>query len=434
MKILVIGGGGREHALTWKLSQDSRRPDLFCAPGNAGTAAIATNLNINAEDLDALVKWTNKHLPDLTVVGPEAPLCAGITDRLQSGGHRVFGPTAAAARLEGSKSFAKEVMRSARVPTAWAERFTRFDAAQACVRERGAPIVIKADGLTAGKGVAVCSTVEEAETALEAMLGRQTVGSLETSVLVEEYLEGEEVSILGLVDGDHFVLLSSSQDHKRAFEGDRGPNTGGMGAYSPAPVVSDDLWPCIQDEVFARTIGELKKRDIVFKGVLYAGLMITEDGPRVLEFNVRFGDPETQCILPRLQVDMIPVLEACVDGTLSDDMVDWADTACVCVVMAARGYPGNYTKAELITGIEQAENIDEVLVFHAGTSFKDGKVVTAGGRVLGVTAVGPNLAVALDTVYEAVGHIQWEGRQFRRDIGVKALAAVQSVQERVVPK
>ena len=426
MKILVIGGGGREHALTWKLSQDSRRPELFCAPGNAGTASIATNLSISDEELNALEKWSNENLPDLIVVGPEAPLCAGITDRLQSGGHRVFGPTAAAAQMEGSKSFAKDVMRSACVPTAWAEPFTRLDAAQACVRERGAPIVIKADGLAAGKGVAVCSTVEEAETALELMLGKQTEGSIEPSVLVEEYLEGEEASILGLVDGDHFVLLSSSQDHKRALDGDRGPNTGGMGAYSPAPVVSDDLWPRIQEEIFARTIEELKKRGILFQGVLYAGLMITEDGPQVLEFNVRFGDPETQCILPRLQRDIIPLLDACVDGTLSEDLVEWSHTACACVVMAAGGYPGKTIQGEVISGIEQAEKINEVLVFHAGTSFKNGKVVTAGGRVLGVTALGPNLAAALDSVYEAVGRIHWKGRQFRRDIGAKALAAVQS--------
>lgn len=423
MNILVIGGGGREHALAWILSRDRRRPRLFCAPGNAGTAAIGVNLPIGAEDLDGLERWAAEHRPDLTVVGPEAPLCAGLVDRLEAAGLRVFGPNRAAARLEGSKTFAKDVMRSAGVPTAWAQSFTDFDAARACVRERGAPIVIKADGLAAGKGVSVCATVAEAESALHDILVGRVFGDSGVPVVVEECLTGEEASILGLVDGERVVLLASAQDHKRALDGDRGPNTGGMGAYSPAPVVTEALCPRIREEVFGRTLRELRNRGIRFKGVLYAGLMIGKDGvPRVLEFNVRFGDPETQCVLPRFTGDIIGVFEACIDGTLSDEMVQWTDDPCVCVVMAAGGYPGRYGKGDAIAGLDVVGGMEGVTVFHAGTALSGEQVVTAGGRVLGVTATGRDLPMAIARAYEGAAKISWADCRYRTDIGARALS------------
>jgi len=422
MKILVIGGGGREHALAWVLAGDSRQPELFCAPGNAGTAALGTNLDIAATDVDALVDWAREDRPDLTVVGPEAPLCLGVVDRFATEGLRAFGPRRDAAQLEGSKSFAKDIMRSAGVPTAWAKTFTDPDDAKRCVRERGAPIVIKADGLAAGKGVAVCESVEDAEEALDAALGQRRFGDAGASVLVEEFMAGEEASILALVDGKSMILLPSSQDHKRAFDGDNGPNTGGMGAYSPAPVITPALWPDIRDTVLQPTIDELNRRGISFKGVLYAGLMITESGPKVVEYNVRFGDPEAQCVLPRLKGDLIPVLEACIDGTVRDDMLESIDNACVCVVMAAGGYPGAYAKGSPIHGLDEANAIDRVRVFHAGTRIDGGQAVTAGGRVLGVTASGADLDEALNRAYAGVERITFAGAQYRADIGSRARA------------
>ena len=419
MKVLIIGGGGREHALAWALSRDSRAPTLYCAPGNAGTASLGTNLAIAAEDIDGLVAWAVGERPDLTVVGPEAPLCAGVVDRLEAEGLRVFGPGAEAARLEGSKGFAKEIMEAAGVPTGWAEVFTDFDAAVAFVREKGAPIVVKADGLAAGKGVTVCETVAEAEAALAAALQTRTFGDAGASVLVEECLVGEEASILGLVDGRDVLLLASSQDHKRALEDDRGPNTGGMGAYSPTPLVTDDLWPVIRETVFERTVDELRRRGITFRGVLYAGIMVTNDGPKVLEFNVRFGDPECQCILARMRGDIIPLLEATIDGTLGGREVAY-DGASVCVVMAAAGYPGSYEKGRAIRGLAEADAMPGGSVFHAGTTLADGKAVTSGGRVLGVTSVGRDLDEAIDLAYTAVDAITWDGVHVRRDIAAKA--------------
>jgi phosphoribosylamine--glycine ligase len=343
-----------------------------------------------------------------------------LVDRLEAEGLRVFGPCRAAARLEGSKAFAKDVMKAGGVPTGWAEEFTALAPALACVRERGAPIVIKADGLAAGKGVAVCSTVAEAEEALRAALEQKVFGEAGATVLVEEHLSGQEASILGLVDGSRVVLLASSQDHKRAWDGDRGPNTGGMGAYSPAPLVAEAMWPAIREQVFQRTLDELNRRGIVFKGVLYAGLMIDGDAIKVLEFNVRFGDPEMQCILPRLEGDLLPALESCVDGTLREELVRWKEDACVCVVMAAGGYPGAYAKGREIRGLAEAGALEGVTVFHAGTALDGNRVVTAGGRVLGVTALGSDLKSAVDTVYHAVDCIHWEDAHVRRDIAAKA--------------
>jgi phosphoribosylamine---glycine ligase len=421
MKVFVIGGGGREHALVWKLVKDSCRPKVFCAPGNAGTAELAVNVAIPSDDVPGLVAWARENRPDLTVVGPEAPLCAGITDALEKEGFRVFGPTQAAARMEGSKVFAKDVMMAAGVPTARSNTFTDADEAMEFIHDIGAPIVIKAEGLAAGKGVTVCATREEAERAVTEALVEGAFGDAGKRILVEEFLAGEEVSVLALTDGTHVVLLASAQDHKRAFDQDRGPNTGGMGAYSPAPVLRPEHMPHIEREVFGRTLTELKSRGIHYKGVLYAGIMMTKTGPKVLEFNCRFGDPETQVILPRIEGDLIPALQACIDGTLSPDLVKYKSEACVCVVMAAGGYPGSYPKGKEIRGLKGVASVSEAVVFHAGTEIKGDRVLTAGGRVLGVTALGKDLKTAVDRAYQAVGKISYEGAQFRRDIAARAL-------------
>jgi phosphoribosylamine--glycine ligase len=423
MKVLIIGSGGREHALAWKIVNDSRRPQVFCAPGNAGTASLGTNLDIPATDVDALTAWAKSNRPELTVVGPEAPLCAGLVDRFRIEGLRVFGPTQAAARLEGSKDFAKEVMMAGRVPTAKAATFTDAEKARSYVRKEGAPIVVKADGLAAGKGVTVCTSVEQAEAAIDEALVKKIFGDAGTKVVIEECLVGEEASILALIDGRNIVMLASSQDHKRVFDNDEGPNTGGMGAYSPAPVVKENMWPVIRDQVVARTLKELNRRGIKYQGVLYAGLMMTASGPKVLEFNCRFGDPETQAILPRWDGDILPALEACVDGTLTPSMVRWRHEVCVCVVMAAGGYPGPYHSGDAIEGLEAAGKMKDVVVFHAGTKMSGGKVVTSGGRVLGVTALGKDLPAAVKTAYEAAAQIRFANAHCRHDIAGLALRA-----------
>ena len=420
-RILIVGSGGREHALAWRIAQDRTRPELFCAPGNPGTAALGTNLAIAATDLEALVAWAVAQRPDLVVVGPEAPLCAGLVDALARHGIRAFGPGGEAARLEGSKVFAKDVMEKGGVPTAASASFTDFNQARDYIRARGAPLVVKADGLAAGKGVTVCTTPEQALSAVEDALVREAFGPAGRRVLIEEFLDGEEASILALVDGEHVVLLDSAQDHKRIGDGDTGPNTGGMGAYSPAPAATPAVLEVVREQVFARTLAELRRRDITFKGVLYAGIMLTSKGPKVLEFNVRFGDPETQAILARWDGDILPALQACLDGTLTEDHVRWKPEAAVCVVMAAAGYPADYAKGDPITGLDEANAIAGAQVFHAGTATNGGRVVTAGGRVLGVTASGPDLAAAVQRAYAAVAKIHFNGRQFRRDIAWRAL-------------
>ena len=421
MKILVVGGGGREHALAWKLANDSVRPEIVCAPGNAGTAGLGTNLDIAATDVDKLLAWAKANKPALTVVGPEAPLCDGLTDRFQAAGLKVFGPSQAAARLEGSKVFAKEVMVAAGVPTAKFARFSSAAEAKAYIRKEGAPIVIKADGLAAGKGVTVAATVEQAEAAVDEALVQKAFGDAGATVVVEECLQGEEASILALIDGRNIVMLASSQDHKRIFDKDEGPNTGGMGAYSPAPVVKENLWPIIRAQVFEPTLIELNKRGIDYRGVLYAGLMMTKTGPKVLEFNCRFGDPETQAILPRWDGDLFSALEACADGRLDEKMVRWKSEHCVCIVMAAGGYPGNYKKGDVIEGLAEAGALKDAVVFHAGTKMAGGNVVTAGGRVLGVTALGRDLRAAVARAYEAAGKIRFAKAHFRHDIAARAL-------------
>jgi phosphoribosylamine--glycine ligase len=418
MKVLVIGNGGREHTLCWKLKNDSKQPEIFCAPGNAGTAALGTNLDLGATDVVGITAWAKENQPDLTVIGPEAPLCAGLADALEAEGFRVFGPCQAAAELEGSKEFAKEIMKAANVPTSGYGVFT--EAAPACeyVRGKGAPIVIKADGLAAGKGVTVAETIEQAEAAINDALGG-AFGDAGSRVVIEDFLVGEEASILALIDGEHVVMLASSQDHKRAHEGDTGPNTGGMGAYSPAPIVTDAVLEKVRTEVYDRTLAELKKRGITYKGVLYAGLMIDNGQPSVVEFNCRFGDPETQAVLSRWDGDILPALEACVDGTLSSDLIRWKEENSVCIVMSAGGYPGTYPKGDIIFGLEAASK--DATVFHAGTALDGDNVITAGGRVLGVTALGSDLQNAVDNAYAAVEKISWKDAFYRKDIAHREL-------------
>jgi phosphoribosylamine---glycine ligase len=420
MKILVVGGGGREHAIAWRLAADSTSPELFCAPGNAGTDSFATNLPIASDAIEALVEWAGVNRPDLTVIGPEIPLCLGLTDALEAEGLRVFGPSQAAARIEGSKSFSKEIMRCAGVPTARCATFTDADAAVAALTEYALPVVIKADGLAAGKGVIIAASREEAESTIRGMLVESSFGAAGSEILIEEFLQGEEASILALVDGEHAVLLPSSQDHKRAFDNDQGPNTGGMGAYSPAPVVTDDLAPFIKERIIMPVVREMQRRGTPYKGVLYAGLMIDGDTVNVLEFNARFGDPETEAVLPRISGDIIPALEACIDGTLDDSLISVRDDAAVTVVMASPGYPGAYPKGVPVAGLEAAGAVGECVVFHAGTRRTNGAVVTAGGRVLSVTALGPDLRTAVDRAYQAVSLIAFDGAHYRSDIARRA--------------
>ena len=419
MKILVIGNGGREHALTWKLAQDSARHALFCAPGNAGTAALATNLPIGAEDVAGLVAWAKEHRPGLVVVGPEAPLCAGVADALEAEGLKVFGPCAAAARLEGSKAFSKEVMEAAGVPTARFRVYTDSARAVAGLDDFGFPVVVKADGLAAGKGVVIAQTRAEAEAALHDMLDGGRFGAAGAEVVVEEFLEGEEASVFALCDGERVALLPAAQDHKRVFDHDEGPNTGGMGAYTPAPVATPEVMAFTKEHIVLPVLRELKRRGIVYRGVLFCGLMIGPRGVSVLEFNCRFGDPETEVVVPSIASDLAPILLACAEGRLSDGLVQLRADAAATVVMAAPGYPGGYPKGMPISGLAEAEAAG-CRVFHAGTALKDGQVVTSGGRVLTVTAFGKDLREAVANAYAGVGRIHFDGAHWRRDIAAKA--------------
>jgi len=418
MKILIIGGGGREHALAWKIARDEQQATIYIAPGNAGTAQLGTNLPIQAEDIPGIINWAKKEKPDLTVVGPENPLCLGIVDLMQAEGFRVFGPDKNAAQLEGSKNFAKEILRSANVPTAEAGSFNEESKALSYIKSQSLPIVIKADGLAAGKGVFICATLQEAEQAIHQTLTAKIFGQAGQKILIEECLEGEEVSVLAFIDGKNAVLLPTARDHKRVFDNDKGPNTGGMGAYSPTLVESPAFLETVLKNIFEPTIRELGRRGICYKGVLYAGLMLTKTGPKVLEFNCRFGDPETQAILPRLKGSLISAMEACVDGNLRPDHAVARPENCACVVMAAGGYPGSYKKGDVISGLDSAATLKDVMIFHAGTKLENGKVVTAGGRVLGITALGSSLASAVKRAYEAAGGIKFNNAHYRRDITV----------------
>ncbi len=420
MNVLVIGGGGREHALVWKLSQSKRVTKLFCAPGNAGIARQAECVPLAATDIEQLAKFAAKQKIDFTVVGPEGPLCDGIVDVFEAKGLRIFGPNKRAAQLEGSKVFCKQVLQKAGVPTGRAEVFDSAPKARAYVHKCGAPIVVKADGLAAGKGVVVAESVAEAEQAIGDMMERKIFGEAGQRILLEECLRGEEASLMALVDGKTFRVLASAQDHKRVYDADAGPNTGGMGAYSPTPSVTKKHAAAIQ-RIFEGTIAALQAQGIAYRGVLYAGLMLTAEGPKVIEFNARFGDPETQVVVPRLEGDLLETLEATAAGRLDEVTLRWKRDAAVCVVLAAGGYPGSYQRGQPISGLPEAEALEGVSVFHAGTRATNGKIVTDGGRVLGVTALGANIAAAVERVYAAVGRIRFDGAHYRRDIAARAL-------------
>jgi phosphoribosylamine--glycine ligase len=427
MKVLVVGSGGREHALIWKIAQSPRVKKIYAAPGNAGMAALAELVDISAEDIEGLKKFVTKNKIDLTVVGPEAPLSLGIVDEFEKAGLRIFGPSEKAAFLEGSKVFAKQLMMKYSIPTASARVFDDYNDAIEYLEEMEVKhgliqkLVVKADGLAAGKGVVVCENIDDAEEAVEQMLRQEIFGDAGSQVLIEECLEGEEASILAFVDGKTIVPMVSSQDHKRIFDGDKGPNTGGMGAYSAAPVVEEYGMEKIQKQILNPVLNALNKEGIKYKGVLYVGLMFTKEGPKVLEFNCRFGDPETQVVLPRLETDLIDIVEAVIDERLAHVKIEWKNKISVCVVLASEGYPGSYRKGFPIHGIALAEALDDVTVFHAGTKKVKEEIVTAGGRVLGVTALGDTINAAITKAYKAVKLISFDGMQYRSDIGQKAL-------------
>lgn len=421
MKILVIGSGGREHALVWKASQSKLVKKIYCAPGNAGIASLAELVDIPSDDIARLKAFAKGKQIDLTVVGPEAPLVKGIVDEFEKEGLMIFGPSGAAAALEGSKVFSKEFMKRHGIPTAGFEVFTDEKKAIEFINKKGAPLVVKADGLAAGKGVVVAKDTEEAAEAIHRMMVAREFGEAGRQVVIEECLFGEEASILAFTDGKTIVPMASSQDHKRVFDNDTGPNTGGMGAYSPAPLVTDELFKKVDKEILQPTLKGLQREHFSYKGVIYVGIMVTKDGPKVLEYNARFGDPETQAILPRMNSDIVEVMMAVVEGKLDKIKIGWDKKACVSVVMASGGYPGSFEKGKEIKGLDSAAKLKDTVVFHAGTRLEGGKIVSSGGRVLGVTALGETIKSAIDNAYKAVRSISFDGAHFRNDIGRKAL-------------
>ncbi|WP_099865219.1 phosphoribosylamine--glycine ligase [Pararhizobium haloflavum] len=420
MNVLLIGAGGREHALAWKIAASPLLGTLYAAPGNPGIAEDATLVALDPADHAAVIAFAREKAIDLVVIGPEAPLVAGLADDLQAAGISAFGPSAAAAQLEGSKGFTKDLCAEFAIPTGAYERFNNAPKAKAYVRRMGAPIVVKADGLAAGKGVTVAMSLAEAMAAIDDCF-EGSFGAAGAEVVIEAYLDGEEASFFCLCDGEHALALTTAQDHKRVGDGDTGPNTGGMGAYSPAPVMTEELVARTMREIIAPTLAGMKARGTPFKGVLYAGLMITQRGPELIEYNVRFGDPECQVLMMRLKDDILLLLKACADGTLGSMSARWHDEAAMTVVMAAKGYPGSYDKGSRIAGLEEAARVDGVKIFHAGTALKDGALVAAGGRVLNVTALGPDIAAARQRAYEAVAKIDWPDGFCRTDIGWRAL-------------
>jgi len=421
MKILVIGSGGREHALVWKIAQSPAVKQIFCAPGNAGTADLADNIDISAEDVPNLVEFARREKIDLVVVGPEDALCAGIVDAMAAEGIRAFGPSQGAARLEGDKAFAKQLMRQHAIPTAEARVFKAYKAARTYVATRDTGLVVKAAGLAKGKGVIVCDEPSQALLALDRIMVQREFGAAGETVVVEERLAGPEASVLAFVDGRSIYVMESAQDHKPVGEGDTGPNTGGMGAYSPTPVITDEILAQVERQILVPIVDAMNREETPYRGVLYAGLMLSHNGPKVLEFNCRFGDPETQPILFRLQSDLVEVMDAVLAGRLDSITLRWDPRPAICVVMAAGGYPGEYRKGAEVIGLDDVVS-DDVMVFHAGTKRLGGKVVTAGGRVLGVTARGPTLAEAQKRAYQTVERIHFDGACYRRDIGAKALS------------
>lgn len=421
MRILVIGGGGREHALAWKLSMSRSVEKIYAIPGNPGMEAVAECVSgISIEDNAGLVAFAKGHRIDLTVVGPELPLTNGVVDAFESAGLKAFGPRKNAAEIEGSKAFSKALMKKYNIPTAKFEVFTEAEKARAYVKEQGAPIVVKADGLAAGKGVIVAATLKEALDAVDSIMCDHAFGAAGSRVVIEECLTGEEASLLAFTDGKTVVPMISSQDHKRALDGDKGPNTGGMGTYAPAPVITGEILSRVQQEILDPVIRAMRQEGREYKGCLYAGLMITAQGPKVIEFNARFGDPETQVVLPLLEGDLAEIMLSCVNGTLDANMVKWRQEAAVCVIMAAGGYPSSYKKGDPIGGLEQAQ-ADGAWIFHAGTAKQGQEIVTNGGRVLGVTAAAPAICQAVEKAYAAVEKIHFAGQQYRKDIAHRAM-------------
>jgi phosphoribosylamine---glycine ligase len=420
MNILLLGSGGREHALAWKMAASPLTDRLICAPGNAGIAREAECVALDIADHAAVIAFCRKNGIGLVVVGPEAPLCAGIVDDLETAGIKAFGPSRAAARLEGSKGFTKDLCRSNRIPTAAYERFRAADRAKTYARARGAPIVVKADGLAAGKGVVVAETLSEAEAAIEMILGGG-LGEAGAELVIEEFLDGEEASFFALCDGETAMPLATAQDHKRAFDGDKGPNTGGMGAYSPAPIIDAATSARVMDDIVLPTLRAMKATGAPYKGVLFAGLMMTAEGPKLIEYNVRFGDPECQVVMLRLMSDLVPALLASRDGMLKSLDLRWHPEAALTVVMAARGYPGPYANGSVIEGLDDAATVEGVEIFHAGTKEQGGRIVANGGRVLNVSALGKNVREARGRAYEAISRIRWPEGFCRHDIGWRAV-------------
>ncbi len=421
MDILVVGSGGREHAICWTLSKSRHKPKLFCAPGNAGIASLAELVDIMSDDISGLIHWAKTYNPGLVIIGPETSLAMGLADELLKEGFLVFGPTKDGAQMEASKDFTKQILLSSLIPTARSATFTDSLKAQDYLKKQKKPIVVKADGLAAGKGVTVCETLEQAQLAVEEAMDKKVFGEAGAKVVIEEFLDGEEASILAFVDGETIIPMVSAQDHKRVFDGDKGPNTGGMGAYSPAPVVTDEMNRQILEKILKPTVKALRNRGIVYKGVLYAGLMITAEGPKVIEYNCRFGDPETQVVLPRLKTDFVDICLAVAKGELNKIKIEWDERPTACVVMAAEGYPGSYPKGKVIEGLETAAQYPDTFVFHAGTTKTNDKIVSNGGRVLCVTGIGETIEKAIETAYQGVRAIRMDGVHYRRDIGWRAL-------------
>ncbi len=421
MKVLVIGSGGREHAFCWKIRKSPLVSSLYCAPGNPGISRYAECVDIKVSDIEGLLRFARAEEIELTVVGPEQPLALGIVDRFNEENLSIFGPTQAAAELESSKVYSKNLMKKYDIPTAFYSTFTNYEDAVSWVKEVKAPLVVKADGLASGKGVIICKSEKEAIEVLDDIMRRKIFGDSGDSVVVEEFLQGEEASFFAFTDGEKVIPLVSSQDHKALLDGDMGPNTGGMGAYSPAPVITPELSKIIMERVMVPTVRALAREGRPYKGILYAGLMINGDDFKVLEFNCRFGDPEAQSLLMRMRSDIVPILSAIAGKGITDEEIEWTDEASVCVVLSSRGYPGDYKKGQPVEGIDRAEDLGDVVVFHAGTREEEGKIVTSGGRVLGVTALGPTIPEAINLAYEAVGKIESDSLYYRTDIGKKAL-------------
>jgi phosphoribosylamine---glycine ligase len=424
MRILVIGSGGREHALVWKISQSPRITKIYCAPGSAGIEELAESVRISPEQIAPLAEFAEKEKIDLTVVGPELPLTLGIVDLFESRGLRIFGPNKAAAELEGSKAFAKDLLHANNIPTGSFGTFTDATVAKTYLDQQKPPYVIKADGLAGGKGVVITAKIAEAQAVVDDILVNKVFGNAGDKLLIEEFLDGEEASFMVLTDGEDVLPLASAQDHKRVFDHDEGPNTGGMGAYSPAPVVTPEIHHRVLRDILTPLLTGLKSKDIHYRGVIYVGLMITKDGPKVLEFNARFGDPECQPIMMRLKSDLIPLLEATIDGNLRQVKAEWHEDPAVCVVLSANGYPGTYDRGKEIAGLEKLRDWHNGFVFHAGTAKDNGRWLTSGGRVLGVTARGATITDAVKEAYRAVDKISWDGMHYRKDIAQRELKNV----------